>query len=487
MSPEGKSWIQSRTGQANALAEFSSFEPPWQYHHPIRPTSQIPTIPLKMPKQTVVLNALQQYKQNVLSLAFPVVEVSAFEKTIAEAYNFEGPGNSIQLCSQACVLAFLALTSLMVPQTSDFMESLLASESYSTSARILLPLMLKEASIEKLQTLVMLSIHDVFTGNLQEACFTNALATRITFFMGANRCNGSGNGNPMQNRAVYPAPYLHARNLFWLVYILDKELCIRTGHPPSVNDDCCDLDLPEEYMKQFYEGLKDIQVPSQVHFPFDLRLAMIKSKAHSQLYSANAARKESSEILQDIRVLDQELEIWRRSLPHCLRPTMNFKENQHVRHVIDMRIVILQLAYYSCMSYIHEASCKFQLSPEGELLVTEGVNSSLTLAVEASRSLLLYYRLMQPLLENQSFWAMLYYPVSALMTILKGIILRPERQQSHDDLEFLEKGNYWKNLGDLHSDIPEGVQDHLQRLDNFVTDMSRLGKIVITETHHTQE
>lgn len=82
---------------------------------------------------------------------------------------------------------------------------------------------------------------------------------------------------------------------------------------------------------------------------------------------------------------------------------------------------------------------------------------------------------------------MLYYPVSALMTILKGIILRPERQQSHDDLEFLEKGNYWKNLGDLHSDIPEGVQDHLQRLDNFVTDMSRLGKIVITETHHTQE
>lgn len=156
MSPEGKSWIQSRTGQANALAEFSSFEPPWQYHHPIRPTSQIPTIPLQMPKQTVVLNALQQYKQNVLSLAFPVVEVSAFEKTIAEAYNFEGPGNSIQLCSQACVLAFLALTSLMVPQTSDFMESLLASESYSTSARILLPLMLKEASIEKLQTLVML-------------------------------------------------------------------------------------------------------------------------------------------------------------------------------------------------------------------------------------------------------------------------------------------------------------------------------------------
>ena len=42
----------------------------------------------------------------------------------------------------------------------------------------------------------------------------------------------------------------HLRHLFWLCYVLDKDISLRTGRPPVIADQFCDLTLPEGYAQQ---------------------------------------------------------------------------------------------------------------------------------------------------------------------------------------------------------------------------------------------
>ncbi|KAL4938498.1 hypothetical protein BDV06DRAFT_200820 [Aspergillus oleicola] len=46
------------------------------------------------------------------------------------------------------------------------------------------------------------------------------------------------------DRSILECPL---RDLFWLCYSWDKDICLRLGQPLSINDTACDLALPEDY------------------------------------------------------------------------------------------------------------------------------------------------------------------------------------------------------------------------------------------------
>lgn len=39
----------------------------------------------------------------------------------------------------------------------------------------------------------------------------------------------------------------HLRDLFWICYVMDKKLSLRTARPPCLSDDQCDLTIPDDY------------------------------------------------------------------------------------------------------------------------------------------------------------------------------------------------------------------------------------------------
>lgn len=159
-------------------------------------------------------------------------------------------------------------------------------------------------------------------GDLQVAAVSVSIATRLLYALGAHALSDSLQS---YDKSV---PECHIRDLFWLCYSFHKDICLRTGQPPSIHDVCCDLTLPTDYAQLQDSNILRDTVLIDRHtlplYPFDLRLSQIKPEAYQDLYSASLHRKSNPEILSSIRALDEALEQWRLSLHSEFRPTLWF-------------------------------------------------------------------------------------------------------------------------------------------------------------------
>lgn len=141
------------------------------------------------------------------------------------------------------------------------------------------------------------------------------MATRMALDLGLHRREGYAHIPPKMAR-------LRQRN-WWMVYILDRDLSLRSGVPPVIHDhdvstpspDSCDFGDDEgiDYIK-WGDGNK-ISYAQLLY-----SLSKISSKVYTQLYSASAARKSPEKISETIMKLDRELTQWREGLPQHLRP-----------------------------------------------------------------------------------------------------------------------------------------------------------------------
>jgi hypothetical protein len=226
-----------------------------------------------------------------------------------------------------------------------------------------------------------------------------AIAARQLFMLGANLTSyrASSQNERGQKRQQ------QLRNLFWICYTLDKDVSLRTGQPPTLPDENCNLSLPPGYLNWvFSDPVKDDNRYKEPIFPFDLRLSMIKSRAHNELYSVSALKKSDADLLNSIRKLDNELEEWRLSISPRCRPTVFFSPETSDPNV-SIHSAMLHLNYYLCMTIIHEASsrCKAWMNGGGMM---NGVSSSLTLSIEASRSILRYVEAAEYVLVDCVSW-----------------------------------------------------------------------------------
>jgi hypothetical protein len=205
----------------------------------------------------------------------------------------------------------------------------------------------------------------------------------------------------------------HLRKLFWVCYIWDKEISLRTGHPPAIADEHCDLTLPSGYQDILYRDeypFGDV-IPSDESavplLPGDPQLNMIKSKAATMLYSAQALRKSDGVLLRDIRELDEELESWRLSIAPKYRPVLSVREPTAGfggDKPKSVRTVMMDFDYHYLMATIHQATSRCSAWTTRESREIDSVRSSLALAVEASRSTLVSLRSVVHGLLDDATW-----------------------------------------------------------------------------------
>lgn len=215
------------------------------------------------------------------------------------------------------------------------------------------------------------------------------------------------------------------RQLFWLCYIFDKDIALRLSQPPLMSDDYCDLTLPEGY--EFTSLF--VQQPGQASspygngpgaftliFPGELRLSKLKDKIARLLYSAHAARKTEAELLHDIRLLDEELDSWKESLSPEFRPCLSISDPFLTKYPVlpgpmnSMKRIVLHLEYHHLMTTIHRASgrcrgsCPENGAAEDGSSIGTGVQSSIDLTLEASRSTIIFLRTATRGLAGEAFW-----------------------------------------------------------------------------------
>lgn len=430
LSAEGQKWVATRTGD-NSPFQALAGPPSARARHALHPAFFCASTAhlsgrMELPERHVVEECLEMFANNPFKRIWPAIDAELFRQTIHVAYNEQVGRCSLEsVAARACIFGFLALLALhhMYPKSMPSLDS----EECAVQAQYLLPQVLHETSLDALQTCFILvsatlwlcdasscrltsqSLYHFLLGQLQKAAVFHSVACRMMFTLGANTIvvpqltSLADNTWRVKNQL---------RKLFWMIYCNDKEISLRTGQPPSINDDDCDLTLPQAYVDFKYVDdmpefehllLDDTAVPL---LPGDIRLDIIKSRTYTMLYSARAMRKTDAELLRDIRQLDDELEAWRLSVPPGFRPSLTMREEQtpELSEPRKMERTMIHVEYHHLVSTIHEATGRCRSWTARQRYVVDGVGSSLELAVEASRSTMVYLRSIVHTLMGEVFW-----------------------------------------------------------------------------------
>lgn len=243
----------------------------------------------------------------------------------------------------------------------------------------------------------------------------HAMATRTCFILGGHTTACARPADFPTEADVSARSNRHLRTLFWLCYSIDKEISFRTGQPPFISNEDCDLTLPEAYSKyttRTTEPEQEVGDYTLPHVPGDLRLSILKGKVYALLYSVDSQKKSDADLLRDIRELDDEVESWRLTLPPGVRPSLSVPKSIRLTALAKlesrMQRVITHLEYHYLMATIHRASGRCRPWPTTTVSELEqldvSVRSSLELSVEASRSSMFYLSAAIHELADEVFW-----------------------------------------------------------------------------------
>lgn len=255
---------------------------------------------------------------------------------------------------------------------------------------------------------ILIKIHDsslsqqayhASTGNWQSSGFLLSVACRTICDLGGHTSESAEVKFAQESISDPGCQKRHIRRLFWLCYVLDKEVSLRSGRPPLLTAEYCDLTLPAAD-----ESLD--------HLPHDPRLCMIKETTCRLLYSPQALKIPDNNLLLNIRQLDSDLEQWRLSIPSLLRPRLSidpgrpfFPTGMSTSQTI--RLINLQLDYHYTLTCIHTTVERCGGTSDNESLpeyLHRVLHSSTDLALEAGRSTLLFLQASIDTLQEAAFW-----------------------------------------------------------------------------------
>ena len=205
---------------------------------------------------------------------------------------------------------------------------------------------MRNTDLLSVQALLGMALFLLGTPNPQPSYFLVAAAIRLANSIGLHK-RGSGfnlNAVDIEQR----------KRVFWIAYLLDKDICLRSGRPPAQDDDDMNVELPTEDPADNIGNIPLANGKGKANlFKFMVEFAIIESKVYKQLYSTKASKQSDGALLNTIGELDKELEEWKDRIPLDIRPEheINASHTPLVLHV-----VVLHFAYYNCLTTIHRMS-----------------------------------------------------------------------------------------------------------------------------------
>ncbi|PYI07240.1 hypothetical protein BO78DRAFT_406725 [Aspergillus sclerotiicarbonarius CBS 121057] len=448
-SPTGRQWIKTRTGEEVNLAHMS----PWPSTSSQVTSTGVPHS-VALPEKETVVQLLGEWRDSVFSKLFPFINRELLESTIRAAYHDEitvsSPGAD---SARACIHAF---TALCLSSSTPHGHQVMHAEDHVLAAYKLLPgLLLESVTLDGLQTVLMLCLCSlVVTGNIFYLETLLTTSTRFIFHL-------NGHLAPVYVDEDQFRTNLHIRNLFWICYLFDKELSLRTGYPPCLDETQCDLTLP------------DIQQTTQ-EFLTCIRLAILQSQVYHGLYSMKALRQTDAQLLGTIRDLDDALETWRMSIPARNRPRLIDRETD----AVSTPNTLFQLQYLYCMAMIHQASGKCSVWVQNH--DTSEAGSSLAISVEASRSMLQKFLDDRLHFDKNNLRFCLPYFLTAICHLFSNILLNPLGEGSDDDLDLITSvPTHIRNR--LPPEIPRLSTHQIKLFEDFVMELGRLASSAISK------
>jgi hypothetical protein len=208
---------------------------------------------------------------------------------------------------------------------------------------VITELTLRDTDLLGIQALLGIAIILQGTPNPQPASVLVAAAIRSSHNLGLHRSASLLGLDPVEVE--------QRRRVFWIAYLLDKDLSLRLDQPPVQSEVDLDVDLP---IWEPGDGLGYIYTSngtSKIHFfRLHIALAIIQERIYRMLYSVQALKQSHEERLVAVEALNGMLETWIGSL------ALGFQaENLAISlpNSSILHMVILHLSYFSCLTMVH--------------------------------------------------------------------------------------------------------------------------------------
>ena len=163
-SPEGRRWIEERTGSKPAFPSLVA--PLWQnQQHVANHVAVASTTGLGLPPRKVADAYFHLFRSTPLNLAFPIVRIASFQDTIDLAYSQPQNTKSVEvLDAQGCVLCFIGILHFFEGNIED---APVDGELCIAQAQQMMPRILLQSTVTNLQVVLMLvSFTPVFQSTL---------------------------------------------------------------------------------------------------------------------------------------------------------------------------------------------------------------------------------------------------------------------------------------------------------------------------------
>lgn len=347
-SPKGVEWVNGKMGDnafQSMITEVSVDDHKWTNWKPevFGDVFQRPVFRPLPPKQEA-LSLLVDYFEN-FNCMFPLFHQPTFMHLVERQYSSDPYQGSGWWASLNCALAIahrLRVMSNLVPQDEDE-----KAWAYLKNAMgVFTELTMRNTDLLSVQALLGMALFMQGTPNPQPSFLLVAAAIRLSHSIGLHKRGTGFNLNPIEIE--------QRKRVFWIAYMLDKDLCLRSGRPPAQDDDDMNVDLPDADPVDNIGNIPLADGKGKMNiFRTIVEFSVIESKVYNRLYSTTAAKQSDGEILNAIGELDRELEEWKDAIPIEFRPEYEIKASHTP---LILHVVMLHLTYYNCLMTIHRMS-----------------------------------------------------------------------------------------------------------------------------------
>jgi hypothetical protein len=280
------------------------------------------------------------------NVVFPLFHQPTFMHLVEKHYSSDPCEGSGWWASLNVALA-IAHRSRVISSVVDSEEDDPAWAYLKNAMAVTTELTMRNTDLLSLQALLGMALFLQCTPNLQPSFFIVAAAIRLSHSLGLHKRGSSFNLNEAENE--------QRKRVFWIAYMLDKDICLRSGRPPAQDDDDMNVELPLEepqdnvgtipLTNEGSDGKKTVNLFHKLCI-----FAQIQSRTYKLLYSVKASRRSKGELLHTIGDLDQALEEWKESIPLDFRPEHEIEGSSTP---MILYVVVLHFAYYNCLTTIH--------------------------------------------------------------------------------------------------------------------------------------
>ncbi|KAI5370348.1 hypothetical protein Slin14017_G012270 [Septoria linicola] len=476
-SPKGIQWVNEKTGDSSfqSMIAHATTEDKngWDHWKPEVFNDLFQRRIFKpLPARQECYALLKDYFEN-FNCMFPLFHEPTFMHLVDKHYSLEPYDGSGWWASLNVALAIghrLRVMSNVVGQEEDEV----AWAYLKNAMAVMSELTMRNTDLLSVQALLGMALFLQGTPNPQPSFFLVAAAIRLAHSIGLHKRGSGFNLNEVENE--------QRKRVFWIAYLLDKDICLRSGRPPAQDDDDMNVDLPSENPPDNVGNVPLVQGSTMNLFRLMCRFAQIQSRVYKQLYSVKASRQSDGELLNTIGDLDAALEEWKDSIPIDFRPEHEIKA---AHTPLILHVVVLHFAYYNCLTTIHRMSVHhgYWTSRLSDYAV-QGLNArplnprvfmSAALCVNAARTSIGLIRYI-PQGDYACVWLILYYPVSSLVTLFANILQNPQDARARTDLKLMSSVVSFLTM--LERDVAE-ANGNVRRMLSVCAEFERIARVAL--------